>query len=145
MAGMYATRLSHAHLKVRNLERSVTFYTRFLDLQLAERWAHTALLVSSSSPYPYELALEEAAAPTTGVRLGFILEGREAFQEAYRFLKLEGAPFRAEDRGFTWVLVLEDPDGNWVELVWDRRAAGGAAFWRGQVRPLAEAEVLEGA
>ncbi len=33
----YQTKLGHAHLKVRDLKRSVDFYTRFFDLAVVEQ------------------------------------------------------------------------------------------------------------
>lgn len=132
---MYSTRLSYVHLRVRHLEASVTFYTRFLDLQVSERFGQTSLLVSSSSPAHLELALTEGE-PGGPVTLGFELPSEEEFHAARSFLRLEGIPATAEDRGLAWVLALQDPDGNTVELYLDRRAVGGSAFWRGEARPL---------
>ncbi len=34
---MYTTKIGHAHLKVRDLDRSVAFYERFLKLRVTER------------------------------------------------------------------------------------------------------------
>ncbi|MER3556029.1 MAG: glyoxalase [Meiothermus sp.] len=132
---MYSTRLSYVHLSVRHLEASVTFYTRFLDLQVAERFGKTSLLVSSENNAHFELALSEGD-PGGPVTLGFALGFEEDFVAAKEFVRLENIPFRSEDRGFAWVLALQDPDGNTVELILDRRQSGGRGFWRGETRPL---------
>ncbi|GIW30644.1 MAG: hypothetical protein KatS3mg071_0818 [Meiothermus sp.] len=132
---MYTTRLAYVHLTVRHLEAAVTFYTRFLDLQLSERFGKTALLVSSENDAHFELALSEGA-PSGSVVLGFVCASEEDFRAAQDFVRLEGVPFRLEDRGIAWVLGLQDPDGNTVELFLDRRASGGRAFWRGEGTPL---------
>lgn len=132
---MYSTRLAYTHLRVRHLEASVTFYTRFLDLQVSERFGQTSLLVSSSSEAHFELALTEGE-PGGPVTLGFALPSEEEFAAAREFVRLEDVPFRSEDRGFAWVLVLQDPDGNTVELWLDRHQTGGQAFWRGESQPL---------
>lgn len=132
---MYSTRLSYVHLSVRHLEASVTFYTRFLDLQVAERFGKTSLLVSSENNAHFELALSEGD-PGGPVTLGFALGFEKDFAAAKEFVRLENIPFRSEDRGFAWVLALQDPDGNTVELILDRRQSGGRSFWRGETRPL---------
>ncbi|RDI95099.1 glyoxalase [Meiothermus sp. QL-1] len=132
---MYTTHLAYVHLRVRHLEASVTFYTRFLDLQVAERFGQTALLVSSQNQAPFELALSQGE-PLGPLALGFAVPNEEEFQAALAFVKLEGVPFHLEDRGIGHVLLLQDPDGNRVELFLDRRPAGGRAFWRGQSRSL---------
>jgi catechol-2,3-dioxygenase len=127
---MYSTRLAYAHLKARQLEASVTFYSRFLDLQLVERFAQTALLVSSDNQDHFELALSqgEPAGPAT---LGFAVASAEDFALAKEFVRLEGVEHSLENRGIAEVLSLNDPDGNKVELFLDRRSAGGRAYWRG--------------
>ncbi|MCS7067060.1 MAG: VOC family protein [Meiothermus sp.] len=132
---MYTTRLVYVHLTVRHLESAVTFYTRFLDLQLAERFGPTALLVSSENQAHYELALTEGE-PAGSVRLGFELASEADFEAARAFVRLEEVPWKLEDRGIAYVLSLHDPDGNTVELFLDRRRRGGRAFWRGESEPV---------
>ena len=88
---MYSTRLSYVHLSVRHLEASVTFYTRFLDLQVAERFGKTSLLVSSENNAHFELALSEGD-PGGPVTLGFALGFEEDFVAAEEFVRLEGSP-----------------------------------------------------
>lgn len=132
---VYTTRLRYVHLRVGHLEASVTFYTRFLDLQVSERFDQTSLLVSSQNDAHFELALSEGA-PGGPVTLGFVLDSEEDFAAAREFVRLEEIPFQVEDRGTAWVLVLQDPDGNPVELLLDRRRSGGRAFWRGETRAL---------
>ncbi|MWR20630.1 glyoxalase, partial [Helicobacter pylori] len=126
---------AYVHLKVRQLEAAVTFYTRFLDLQLCERFDQTSLLVSSENEAHFELALTEGE-PTGPVTLGFAVTTPEDFEAARRFVELEGVRYGLEDRGIAWVLCLQDPDGNTVELFLDRRTSGGVAFWRGETAPL---------
>jgi len=132
---MYTTRLAYVHLTVRHLEAAVTFYTRFLDLQLSERFGETALLVSSENPAHYELALTKGT-PSGPVVLGFAVASEADFKAAQNFVRLEGVSHQLEDRGIAWVLCLQDPDGNAVELFWDRRHCGERAFWRGESEPL---------
>lgn len=132
---MYLTRLAYVHLRVRQLEAAVTFYTRFLDLQLRERFGGTSLLVSSENDAHFELALSQGE-PGGPVTIGFAVATGEDFMAARRFVELEGVPHTLEDRGIAYVLSLQDPDGNTVELFLDRRKSGGVAFWRGQRRAI---------
>ncbi len=132
---MYASRLSYVHLTVRHLESSVTFYSRFLDLQLSERFAQTSLLVSSENQAHFELALTEGQ-PAGPLTLGFELPRPEDFEAAKAFVHLEEIEWRLEERGIAQVLIVYDPDGNQIELFLDRRKLGGQAFWRGESREL---------
>lgn len=145
---MYATRLAYIHLTVRHLESAVTFYTRFLDLQVSERFGKTSLLVSSENKAHFELALTEGEPPRSAdgvadspassgpVTLGFVAASEADFEAAKEFVRLEEVPWKLEDRGFAYVLSLQDPDGNTVELFLDRRKLGGRAFWRGESEPI---------
>ncbi len=132
---MFTTRLAYVHLRVRHLESAVTFYTRFLDLQVSERFGHTSLLVSSENEAHFELALTEGS-PSGPVTLGFAAASEEDFEAAQDFVRIEEVPWKLEDRGIAHVLCLQDPDGNTVELFLDRRKLGGRAFWRGESEQL---------
>jgi catechol-2,3-dioxygenase len=128
---VYTTRLAYIHLTVRHLEAAVTFYTRFLDLQLSERFDQTSLLVSSENHDHFELALSEGQ-PSGPVTLGFAAASAADFEAAKAFVRLEEVRWQLEDRGIADVLILQDPDGNTVELFLDKRGSGGRAFWRGE-------------
>ncbi len=55
----YTTKIGHAHLKVRDLDRAIEFYTRFLGMHLTERVGnHYAFL--TSGPLHHEIALQRA-------------------------------------------------------------------------------------
>lgn len=133
---MYTTRLAYVHLNVRHLEAAVTFYTRFFDLQLSERFEQTSLLVSSENSDHFELALTEGQSSQgqspSPVTLGFAAASEADFEAAKEFVRLEEVKWQLEDRGIAEVLILHDPDGNAVELFLDKRRSGGRAFWRGE-------------
>src|SRR3989304_1734084 len=95
----YQTKLGHTHLKVRDLKRSVDFYTRFFDLQVIEQvGGHYAFL--SGGAVHHEIALQQVGAgaplPTPhGVGLyhvAFEVPDRRAFALAYRALTEAGLP-----------------------------------------------------
>ena len=136
MAGMSGATLAYVSLPVSHLEASVTFYTRFLDFQLSERFGRTALLVASDSRQHYQLALTEGT-PQPGVVLGFAVATAQDWDELRRYMQLEGQPLQLEDRGWAWAMLLLDPDGYRVELVWDRRdQPDGQPYWRGNTAKL---------
>jgi catechol-2,3-dioxygenase len=126
-SGVYTTCLAYVHLKVHHLEAAVTFYTRFLDLQVSERFAQTSLLVSSENTQHFELALSESPEPSTGITLGFVASEQD-FGLALDFVRKEGIAYKHLGRGFAEVLQLRDPDGNTVEL-FKKQAQ---TFWRGE-------------
>jgi catechol 2,3-dioxygenase len=145
----YQARLGHAKLYVRDLDASVRFYCRFLNLQVTERVGDDYAFLSSGESH-HELALERIAhyaAPAALPRLGlahlaFQVPDSVSFQAALERLTAAGIPLRAVNNQISWSLYFDDPDGNGVELYWDtRREPGGSDWWRGVVNDLTEAEI----
>ena len=143
---MKALRLSHAHLKVRELERSVTFYRELLGLQITEQ-VDRAYAFLTGGPEHHTLALQALGpnAPNALERavglyhIAFEVENREAFSEAWERLTQAGIPFYPVDHRISWALYFEDPDGNGLEIFLDRRQdPDGAPIWAGANRPLAQ-------
>jgi len=121
--------VGHVHLKVADLERAVRFYTDVLGFEVMQRMgSHAAFL--SAGGYHHHVGLntwESAGGPppprgTTGLyHVAFVYPDRAALARAYRRLiehsvALEGA----SDHGVSEALYLRDPDGNGIELYWDR-------------------------
>jgi len=146
----YQTRLGHAHLKVRDLNRSVDFYTRFFDLTVVEQVSgHYAFL--SGGPVHHEIALQQvgASAPAAtphGVGLyhvAFEVPDRRAFALAYRALTEAGLPVATVDHRISWAMYFDDPDGNGLEIYWDTRQEPSARrLWRGENLPLPSETIL---
>ncbi len=144
-------RLGHVHLKVRQLEPAVAFYTRHAGLHVTER-ADGYVFLSAGGTH-HDLALQEVgagapAAPPHGVGLyhvAFEVSDRVALARAWRRLQQDAVPVAAVDHGISWALYFSDPDGHGVELYWDTRAVpGGQTLWHGRTRPLESARLLEG-
>src|SRR5260370_2640485 len=57
---MNAVKLGHAHLKVRDLDRAVAFYERFLGLHLVERVDERFVFMTASAVH-HEVALQRVA------------------------------------------------------------------------------------
>lgn len=145
-AGMqaYRTSLGHAHLRVRDLDRAVAFYTRFLKLELIERLGGQFAFLSGSSAH-HDVALQAlgAGAPkpprfATGLQhVAFEVMDRSAFAAAFHELDGAGVPVAAVDHGISWAMYFADPDGNGLEIYWDtRRESHGARAWEGRAEPL---------
>jgi catechol 2,3-dioxygenase len=137
---MCKTRLGHAHLKVRDLERSVDFYTRCLGLKVVERVGDQYAFLGNGDRH-HELALQcvgsraqQPASICTGLyHIAFEVPDRQSFVDAYNILTSEGVETALVDHLISWAVDFIDPDGNGVEIYWDtRREPQGQALWRGR-------------
>jgi catechol 2,3-dioxygenase len=135
----YTTRLGHVHLKVRDLQRSVNFYTKFLGLTVTEVVAeHYAFL--STNDLHHEIALQQV--PATAAQpdrydvglyhVAFEIADKRAFAEAYQTLTKAGVQVGPVDHLISWAMYFKDPDGNGIELYCDTRGEpDGETLWHG--------------
>ena len=122
-------RIGHVHLKVADLERSLAFYCGVLGFQLMQRMGREAAFISAGG-YHHHIGLNtwESAggAPpphgTTGLyHLAILYPTRAELGDALQRLIDAGIPLEgASDHGVSEAIYLRDPDGNGVELYWDR-------------------------
>ena len=122
-------RIGHVHLKVADLQRALDFYCGVLGFELTQRYGEEAAFVSAGG-YHHHIGLNTwesrggSPAPkgTTGLyHFAILYPTRAALAGALRRLiqanvALEGA----SDHGVSEALYLSDPDGNGIELYWDR-------------------------
>lgn len=123
------TRIGHVHLKVSDLGRALAFYCGVLGLQLTQRYGEQAAFVSAGG-YHHHIGLNtwesRGGSPpppgTTGLYHAAILyPTRAALADALKRLMQAGIPLDgASDHGVSEALYLRDPDGNGIELYWDR-------------------------
>jgi catechol 2,3-dioxygenase len=134
-------RIGHVHLKVADLERALAFYCGALGFRETQRYGRRAAFVAAGD-YHHHIGLntwESAGGPppppgTTGLyHVAIVYPTRAALADALRRLLAAGHPLEgASDHGVSEALYLRDPDGNGLELYWDRpqerwpRAADGA-------------------
>ena len=122
-------RIGHVHLKVADLERAVGFYRDVLGFELTQRFGRQAAFLSAGG-YHHHIGLntweslggQAPAAGTTGLyHLAILYPTRAELADALRRLMSSGIELDgAADHGVSEALYLRDPDGNGVELYWDR-------------------------
>ncbi len=122
-------RIGHVHLKVADLDRSLAFYCGVLGFELTQRYGKQAAFVSAGG-YHHHIGLNTweskgGSAPplgTTGLyHVALLYPTRAALGDALRRLIEAGVPLEgASDHGVSQALYLRDPDGNGIELYWDR-------------------------
>jgi catechol 2,3-dioxygenase len=122
-------RIGHVHLKVADLERALKFYRDVLGFELTQHLGRQAAFLSAGG-YHHHIGLniwESAGGPppppgTTGLyHLAIVYPTRALLADALRRLLAAGIELEgASDHGVSEALYLRDPDGNGVELYWDR-------------------------
>ena len=124
-----ATRIGHVHLKVADLERAVGFYRDVLGFELTQRYGRQAAFLSAGGYHHYiglntweSIGGSSPPAEMTGLyHLAILYPNRAELANALRRLVKAGVPLEgASDHGVSEALYLRDPDGNGVELYWDR-------------------------
>jgi catechol 2,3-dioxygenase len=124
-------RIGHVHLKVADLDRALSFYCGVLGFELQQKYGTRAAFVSAGG-YHHHIGLntwESLGGPppppgTTGLyHLAILYPRRADLADALRRLTAAGIPLDgASDHGVSQALYLRDPDGNGIELYWDRPA-----------------------
>lgn len=123
------TRVGHVHLKVADLDRALGFYQGVLGFQLMQRFGTQAAFISAGG-YHHHIGLntwESKGGPppargTTGLyHTAILYPTRADLADAFRRVAKAGIALDgASDHGVSEALYLSDPDGNGVELYWDR-------------------------
>ncbi|RYZ23775.1 MAG: glyoxalase [Chitinophagaceae bacterium] len=123
------TRIGHVHLKVSNLDRALAFYRDLLGFELTQLYGSQAAFLSAGG-YHHHIGLNTwhskgagpAPANAPGLYHSAILyPTRKDLAAILRRLLDAGYPLTgASDHGVSEALYLNDPDGNGVELYWDR-------------------------
>src|SRR5512143_2749357 len=141
--------IGHVHLKGADLERAIAFYHGVLGFNLTQTYGKGAAFLSAGG-YHHHIGLNtwESAggspgpAGSTGLyHLAILYPSRADLADALARLRKAGIPLDgAADHGVSDALYLRDPDGNGVELYWDRPPQqwphgpdGGLAMFTGRL------------
>jgi catechol 2,3-dioxygenase len=124
--------IGHVHPKVADIERSLGLYRDVLGFEVTQRFGRDAAFISAGG-YHHHIGLNtwesKGGSPpplgTTGLyHLAILYPTRAALADALRRLVNAGIQLTgAADHGVSEALYLNDPDGNGVELYWDRPRA----------------------
>jgi catechol 2,3-dioxygenase len=121
--------IGHVHLKVADLERALNFYCGVLGFELTQRFGSQAAFVSAGG-YHHHIGLntweskggQPPAPGATGLyHVAILYPTRAALADALRRVLAAGVLIDGTaDHGVSEAIYLRDPDGNGVELYWDR-------------------------
>jgi catechol 2,3-dioxygenase len=123
------TRIGHVHLKVSDLDKALSFYQGLLGFEIMQRFGDSAAFISAGG-YHHHIGLntwysKNAPQPprnTTGLfHTAIVYPTRKDLAIALKRLIDEDYPLTgASDHGVSEAIYLDDPDGNGVELYWDK-------------------------
>jgi catechol 2,3-dioxygenase len=122
-------RIGHVHLKVTNLERSLSFYCGLLGFELMMNYGTDAAFISAGG-YHHHIGLNTWFSKNTGpaplksaglFHTAILYPDRKSLAVALQRLLEAAYPLSgASDHGVSEAIYLNDPDENGIELYWDR-------------------------
>lgn len=123
------TRIGHIHLKVADLERSLRFYCDLLGFEVQQLLGDSAAFISAGG-YHHHIGLntwhskngQPAPVKAAGLYHTAILypTRKDLAIVLKRLLEIKYPLTGASDHGVSEAIYLDDPDGNGVELYWDK-------------------------
>jgi len=123
------TRIGHIHLKVSDLEKALSFYHDLLGFEITQRYGNSAVFVSAGG-YHHHIGLNTwhsknagpAPANSCGLYHTAILypARKDLAAILQRLIDAKYPLSGASDHGVSEAIYLDDPDGNGVELYWDK-------------------------
>lgn len=124
-----STRIGHIHLKVSDLDKALAFYQGLLGFEITQRYGTQAVFISAGG-YHHHIGLNtwlsKGAPPAPQRACGLfhtaiLYPTRKDLAIALKRLVDAGYPLTgASDHGVSEALYMDDPDGNGVELYWDK-------------------------
>lgn len=125
-------RLGHLVMRVRDMERSLDFYTRVMGLTIMERSPSGTVFMSANTEKSHELAIRaigmDAAGPDHSIigqaHMAWQMETFEDLQELYNRLVENNVRIqRISDHGVSLGVYLLDPDDNEIEIYYEMPAS----------------------
>jgi catechol 2,3-dioxygenase len=136
-----AVRVGHVHLNVADLDRSLAFYRDALGLGVSAdaRAAGLPMTFLAAGDYHHHVGLNAFDPRQTGLyHAAFVYPDRAELVRALRRLLAHGVRVdHATDHGGSVALYLDDPDGNGIELYYDRPRS---AWFDADGRPVLRAD-----
>ncbi|MBO9566257.1 MAG: VOC family protein [Niastella sp.] len=124
-----ATRIGHVHLKVSDLDRSLAFYHDLLGFEIMQRYGSQAVFISAGG-YHHHIGLNtwysrnapKASQNAPGLFHTAILypTRKDLAVILKRLIDAQYPLTGLSDHGVSEAIYLDDPDGNGVELYWDK-------------------------
>ena len=141
------TRIGHVHLNVADLDRAVDYYCGVLGFEVTQRLDRQTALISAGS-YHHLIGLNtresQGGLPppkgTTGLyHVAILYPTRAALADALRRLRRAKMPIdRVIDHGVSEAVYVRDPDGNALELCWDRPSEAWPRTQEGRLSAFAQ-------
>jgi len=122
-------KVGHLVLNVKDVELSTRFYTEILGFEIAVQRPDGSATFLTCGEQHHDLALFKAPEGAEAVKPGAVglnhfavqVEDLDALKELHRKLKENGVEVhRTIDHGMTGSVYLSDPDGNGIELYFDK-------------------------
>jgi len=123
------TRIGHVHLKVSNLDKALGFYQGLLGFEIQQRYGDQAVFISAGG-YHHHIGLntwyskDAQPAPRKAPGLfhtAILYPTRKDLAVIFKRVVEASYPITgASDHGVSEAIYLDDPDGNGVELYWDK-------------------------
>lgn len=123
------TRIGHSHLKVSNLDKALAFYRDILGFQVMQKYGDAAVFLSAGG-YHHHIGLntwyskDALPAPQKSCGLfhtAILYSTRKELAMALKKVLEANYPITgASDHGVSEAIYMNDPDGNGVELYWDK-------------------------
>ena len=124
-----STRIGHSHLKVADLNKALSFYQDILGFEIMQWFGDSAVFLSAGG-YHHHIGLNtwysKGAGPapqnTCGLfHTAILYSTRKELAIALQQILNANYPLTgASDHGVSEAIYLDDPDGNGVEIYWDK-------------------------
>ena len=123
------THIGHVHLKVTDLDKALGFYKDLLGFEITQRYGDSAVFISAGG-YHHHIGLNTWHSKNAGpapvraaglYHVAILYPTRKDLATIFKRLTDAEYPLTgASDHGVSEAIYLDDPDGNGVELYWDR-------------------------
>ena len=123
------TKIGHVHLKVSDIGKALTFYKDLLGFTITQSYGTSAVFLSAGG-YHHHIALNTwysqngKPSPASSVGLfhaAIVYSTRKELAMITRRILESNYPITgAADHGVSEAIYLNDPDGNGIELYWDK-------------------------